>query len=203
MDWDDRDLYLLFTPALCAQEPWTTLQECLAAGVGLVQWRTPVVDPAELARCAEECHRQSVPLVVNNDVRVAASNPTACGAHVGQDDMQPDLARATLRADQILGISSHDPAQAHRAMRAGADYIGIGPCYPTATKGYSKGIPGSSISQVFAETSVPTFAIGGVTVERLAELKDLGCRRVAVSQAILAAPHPGREVERFLSGLRS
>jgi len=202
MDWHNRDLYLLFTPSLCALEPWATLQESLAAGVGLVQWRTPLVDHAGLERCAQECGERGVPLIVNDDVQAAASNLKVAGAHVGQGDMRPDLARATIRADQVLGISSHDPAQARRAIQAGADYIGIGPCYATATKGYTQGIPAASLTRVFADTAAPTYAIGGVTVERLAELRELGCQRVAVSQAILAAPQPGREVERFLAGLR-
>ena len=202
MDWHDRDLYLLFTPSLCALDPWVTLRECLAAGVGLVQWRTPTVDHTALERCAQECHRHRVPLIVNNDVEAAAANLMVAGAHIGQDDMRPDLARAAIRDSQVLGISSHDLGQARRAVEAGADCLGIGPCYATSTKGYTEGIPTSTLAQVFTDIEVPTYAIGGITAQRLTELRELGCQRVAVSQAILSATQPGREVERFLRGLR-
>lgn len=203
MDWHNRDLYLIFTPSLCTTDPWMTLDECLRAGTGLVQWRTPAVEPEELERCAMACGEYGVPLIVNNDVHAAASCPGVAGAHLGQDDMTPDLARASLRADQVLGISSHDLAQARQAVADDADCIGIGPCHATTTKGYRSGLPPSILSAVFENISLPTYAIGGITADRLPALRELGCQRVAVSQAILGAARPGREVERLLTALRN
>jgi len=202
MDWHNRDLYLIFTPSLCTTDPWMTLDECLRAGTGLVQWRTPAVEPEELERCAMACGEYGVPLIVNNDVHAAASCPGVAGAHLGQDDMTPNLARASLRADQVLGISSHDLAQARQAVADDADCIGIGPCHATTTKGYRSGLPPSILSAVFENISLPTYAIGGITADRLPALRELGCQRVAVSQAILGAARPGREVERLLTALR-
>lgn len=202
MDWRNRDLYLIFTPSLCVLDPWATLAESLAAGVELVQWRATTADRQELERCALACAEHSVPLIVNDDVRTAATCPGVAGAHVGQDDMAPELARATLRPDQVLGISSHDLAQARQAVAAGADCIGIGPCYATSTKGYQAGLPSSTLTAVFENIAVPTYAIGGINPDRVRELRKLGCRRVAVSQTILGSPKPGRAVERLLTALR-
>lgn len=202
MHWHNRDLYLIFTPSLCTMDPWTTLAECLGAGVELVQWRAPTTDRDELERCATACGEHGVPLILNNDVHTAATCPGVAGAHVGQDDMPPDLARASLRADQVLGISSHNLAQARQAVAAGADCIGIGPCHASATKEYRTGLPPSTLAAVFENISLPTYAIGGITADRLPALRELGCRRVAVSQAILGATQPGREVERLLTALR-
>jgi len=203
MDWLNRDLYLIFTPSLCRSDPWTTLTECLGAGVQLVQWRAPLVDSEDLKRCAEACGQHQVPLIVNNDVTAAALCAGAAGSHIGQDDMAPDHARQTLRPDQILGISSHNLIQAQQAVADGADCIGIGPCYASTTKGYQTGLSAATLRSVFERIEIPSYAIGGITAERVAELRSLGCQRVAVSQSILGAIQPGREVERILTALHS
>ncbi len=203
MDWLNRDLYLIFTPSLCRSDPWVTLGECLRAGVQLVQWRAPLLDSEDLNRCAEACGQQQVPLIVNNDVAAAALCAGAAGSHIGQDDMAPDQARQTLRPDQVLGISSHDLIQAQQALTDGADCIGIGPCYATSTKGYQTGLPAATLRSVFEDIEIPSYAIGGITAERIPELRSLGCQRVAISQAILGAKQPGREVERILAALHS
>jgi thiamine-phosphate pyrophosphorylase len=183
-----RRLYLLFTPALCAGEPWGTLRAALRGGVDLVQWRVPEPDPQGLARCLKICHGAGVPVIVNNDV-MAAVRAHAEGAHVGQGDMPAGAARRLLDK-QLLGVSTHDAKQIAAAVAAGADYVGFGPCYPTATKGYAEGKARDDIVAAVRACAVPLFAIGGINADNLTMLLHLGIGRIAVSAAILAAPDP-------------
>ena len=184
-------LYLLFTPSLCRQDPWATLSGAISGGVDLVQWRCKEPDPSGYLRCRDLCRRRGVPLLVNDDVMLAVRSQ-AHGAHVGQDDLPAEAARKLLD-DQWLGISTHDPKQIAAAAANGADYVGFGPCFPTATKGYEHGKSSDEIEAAVAAArthGLPLFAIGGITAERLPGLRVIGVDRIAVSSAILAADDP-------------
>jgi thiamine-phosphate pyrophosphorylase len=184
-------LYLLFTPSLCKGDPWTTLSGAISGGVDVVQWRCKEPDPSGYLRCRDLCRRRGVPLLVNDDVMLAVRS-NAQGAHVGQDDLPAEAARKLLY-EQFLGISTHSPEQIAAAAAAGADYIGFGPCFPTATKGYDQGKTPAEIEaavQAAAARDLPLFAVGGITVERLLPLRTLGVDRIAVSSAILGSDDP-------------
>lgn len=189
----DCRLYLLFTPSLCAGEPWTTLAAALDHGVDLVQWRVPASDRDGFEQCRTMCHSANVPLLVNDDVMLAVRS-RAAGAHVGQGDIPADAARKLL-THGWLGVSTHDPAQIAAAAIAGADYVGFGPCHATATKGYTTGKTPAEIEAAIvaaAKHRVPLFAIGGITPDNLPPLRALGIDRIAVSGAILGAEDPAR-----------
>jgi thiamine-phosphate pyrophosphorylase len=191
MSLHDRRLYLLFTPTLCANDPWDTLAAALAGGVDLVQWRVTEPDHPAFQRCRQLCRDAGVPLLVNDDVMLAVRG-RAAGAHVGQGDMPADAARRLL-VTRWLGVSTHTVPQIKSAVAAGADYVGFGPCHATATKGYAEG---KSIAEVEAAVvaaqafGVPLFAIGGITAANLPTLRIHGVDRIAVSSAILQSPDP-------------
>ncbi len=182
-------LYLLFTPSLCRALPWPTLEAALTGGVDLVQWRLKEEDEYSLERCAEICTEHGVPLIVNDHVG-AAGRLGLAGAHVGQEDMSAKQARAELGPHRLLGVSTHDLDQALKAQDDGADYLGFGPMYPTATKGYEQGQPLSALTEIMERIEIPVFAIGGITDENLPELIQSGCQRIALSSAILQAKDP-------------
>jgi len=186
----DARLYLLFTPRLCAGEPWATLAAALSGGVDLVQWRVEEPDSRGLRSCLETCERHGVPLIINNDVRAARRFDLA-GAHIGQEDMPPRQARSLLGDEHWLGISTHDLVQVRAAETARADYLGFGPIYPSSTKGYQRGLGSEALAAALATTALPTFAIGGIDADHLPSLKDRGCERIAVSRCILSAKDPG------------
>ena len=185
----DGRLYLLFTPALCAANPWETLEQAILGGVDLVQWRQKDRDPTDLARCMHVCSQHGVPVIVNDhvDLAVALSAP---GAHVGQDDMKPREARKALGKERWLGVSTHSIQQLEAAQKAKADYVGFGPCFPTETKGYDEGLDRGLIEAAAHSAKIPLYAIGGIHRRNLPILLDLGVRRVAVSSAILGAEQP-------------
>ena len=200
MDWNARCLYLIFTPSLCHDDPWKVLGQAVDAGVHIVQWRAPDPDPEGLLRCLAICDRATVPVIVNDDVE-AARRFGAAGVHIGQTDTPPPDARRRIRPGQVLGISTHDVEQAERAVDAGADYLGVGPCFPTATKGYDRGLDDSVLDTIFRATQAPAFAIGGITPRRVTRLRRLGCQRIAVGGAILSSTTPALRVAEFLAAL--
>ncbi len=204
MAFPDLRLCLLFTPALCRAEPWATLPAALDGGVDLVQWRQKTTDADGLRRCLALCRPRGVPVIVNDHVLLALRTG-ADGAHVGQDDM-PAGGAGRLLDGRWLGVSTHDTAQIKAAAEHGADYVGFGPCFPSATKGYTEGqLPGAITAAVRTaqDLALPLFAIGGITPANLPSLLSLGVRRIAVSGAILQAEEPrtaARALRRRLDG---
>lgn len=194
-----RKLYLLFTPSLCGSRPFRTLEAALRGGVDLVQWRSKEPDDASFRAARDLCQEYGIPIVVNDDVMLAVRG-RARGAHVGQQDLPAEAARKIL-TDHWLGVSTHDQGQIQAAVAAGADYVGFGPCFPTATKGYEHGLAAEAIEQAAFTCPVPLFAIGGITVENLPKLRVLGVRRIAVSSSILRADDPEAAARRLRSML--
>jgi thiamine-phosphate diphosphorylase len=196
-------LQLLFTPELCpnGSDPWRVLDLALDAGIDLVQWRVKRDAPAELDRCAAACARRDVPLIVNDDV-AAARRIGAAGAHVGQDDLPAAEARALLGPDRWLGVSTHSLAEVEAAVAAGADCLGFGPMFPTATKGYRHAQPEGALRAVLDATDLPVFAIGGLDPERVRALVAReGLTHAAVSSCVLTARRPELVVRALRSAL--
>ncbi len=112
----------------------------------------------------------------------------ADGAHVGQEDLPADSARRLLGTGRILGVSTHDPGQAEAAQRAGADYIGFGPMFATGTKdtGYApRGL--DALREIRKVVALPILAIGGITLENVAEVIAAGATAPAVISAVVRA----------------
>ena len=188
MSLQGHKLYLLFTPSRAGPRPWRALEAALRGGVDLVQWRSKEPDDAGFRACRDLCQQHGVPIVVNDEVMLAIRGH-ARGAHVGQDDLPAEAARKLL-GRLWLGVSTHDTTQIEAATRAGADYVGFGPCFPTATKGYEHGLDPAVIEAAAFACKLPLFAIGGIRPDNVRRLYGLGIRRIAVCSAILRADDP-------------
>ena len=151
----------------------------------MVQWRVDEPDPAGIARCLYICRAHGVSVLVNDHVKLAVQLG-ADGAHVGQKDTPAPNARRKLK-DRLLGVSTHDLEQLRDATEAGADYVGFGPCFPTATKGFEEGLERDQIAAATAASEIPLYAIGGIQPRNLPILQDLGIERIAVCSTILRA----------------
>jgi thiamine-phosphate pyrophosphorylase len=141
------------------------------------------------------------PLVVVNDRVDVAAAVGAAGAHVGADDLPLALARRVVGPDAVLGGTAHDLAEARAAAAAGADYLGIGPCFPSRTKSFTEHAPPEFLRQVVTEIALPAYAIGGVTLERLEPLAALGVTRGAGASAVTAAADPAAAAAALLARL--
>lgn len=136
-------------------------------------------------------------LFLVNDRADIAAIAGADGAHLGQDDLPLEAARHILGTGKLVGISTHSPAQARRAWKDGADYIGFGPIFPTATKGYRNGLGPDNARAVERTARGPVFLIGGIRPQRMTRLGR--GHRLAASSAVLAAEEPASVVRQLLS----
>jgi thiamine-phosphate pyrophosphorylase len=119
-----------------------------------------------------------------NDYPDLAVFSGADGAHLGQEDMPLKKARSILGKDKIIGVSCHNLAQALKAQKQGADYIGIGPIYASATKPEYRPIGLKVLKQLKGKIKIPYFAIGNINKNNIAKIVSSGCRRVALSRAL-------------------
>lgn len=180
----------------------------LVAGVPMFQIRDKAASDAVLldrGRRAVALARRmnpTTPAVVTLNDRVGvAAEAGVDGVHIGETDMPVADARRLLGPDRIIGRTAHDLVEARAALAAGADCLGIGPCFPSSTKAFNRQAPRDFLRDTAAEIPLPIFAIGGITPDRLAELATLGLHRVAVSAAITAAPDPAAAARVFLTAL--
>ncbi len=138
---------------------------------------------------------------IMNDRADLALAAGADGVHLGQEDASVHCARQILGSGKFIGVSTHDIDQARQAVIDGADYIGIGPTFPSTTKAFDQ-FPGLDfVKAVTAELSIPAFAIGGINAGNLGEVIAAGCRRVAVASAITGSNTPGKSATEFLQPL--
>lgn len=163
-------------------------QALLAAGIRVLQLRAKAgVDAAQLAALVAAAHAAEAVVIVNDDVAAARA---ADGLHLGQEDAELVDLRATrlALADKILGISCGTPGEADIANRLGADYVGTGPMFATATKGDAGDpIGAAGIAAVVRASAVPVVAIGGIDGSRLGEVRRSGARMAAMISALAAS----------------
>jgi len=195
-------LYAILDPDV-ARTPLLTLAESLAdAGVRLMQLRDKRSGAGKLHAQTRELVALLAPrgvrLIVNDRPDVAAM-AGAGGVHVGQDDLPVEEARRVCGAGLWVGVSTHNSEQLRRAVATSADYIAVGPIFPTATKEN----PGPVVGVEFIRaarglTQKPLVAIGGITLERAGEVFAAGADSVAVINDILKAPDPAARAHAYL-----
>ena len=170
-----------------AQVPEVTSQ-LIKGGVDVIQLRAKKVPLPQIAELGLRM-RAIIPflstLFILNDHPELVPAMKADGIHVGQDDLSVDEARARAGGAVLVGKSTHALDQAIAAEKEGADYIGVGPIYATATKPDYVPVGPSLIGQVRAAVRVPQFCIGGVNEKTLPEVLAAGARRVVIVSALL------------------
>lgn len=147
-------------------------------------------DKLTLGRELAALCRKSGTLFIVNDDPYLASELDADGVHLGQEDGDPAVARQILGEGKLIGISTHTPQEADAAEAAGADYIGFGAIFPTASKEVIH-LPGLALlTEARKRTSLPIVAIGGITVDNAPAVIDAGADAVAVIAAVMAQQKP-------------
>ena len=133
--------------------------------------------------------RYDVPLLINDRIDIALAVDSE-GVHLGQDDMPADIARKIIGDDKILGVSASTVEEAIKAQIDGADYIGSGAVFPTATKDDADSVSKEELKSIVDSIDIPVVAIGGITIENASELKDTGIAGFSVVSAIMSADDP-------------
>jgi len=189
----DARLYVLLTASQCQASMEWTIEQAAAGGATLFQLREKALDDRRLLARAREVRHWTLranALFIMNDRPDIARLANADGVHLGQDDMPVKEARQIMGVDAIIGVSTHNLEQLQQAILDGANYIGIGPAFPTSTKPDIT-IAGLDYLRTASEaTSLPAFAIGGITPENIDAVMATGVKRVAVSSVIARAEEP-------------
>ena len=167
------------------------VREALEGGVTLVQYRAKTASSAEMYAEALQlkalCDSFSVPLIINDRLDIAMA-VGAAGVHLGQDDLPCAAARKLLGEDYIIGVSAHNPAEAKAALQSGADYLGCGAVFGTATKADVQKLGTDGLAAICKAKGLPVVGIGGVTADNYREVRAAGADGAAIVSGILAQP---------------
>ncbi len=165
------------------------LEEALKGGVTMVQLREKELNDDDFLRQAFDikalCKTYNVPFIINDNVAVAIACD-ADGIHIGQHDMDGLKVRERLGPDKIIGISAQTVEQAQKAVRSGADYLGVGAVFATSTKADASVLPADTLKAICKAVDVPICAIGGIYDHNIKDLSGSGVHGVALVSAIFA-----------------
>ena len=178
-------------------------------GSDLIQLRAKDATPdqvRQLALAIAPITRQAGVWFVVNDHLAVAREVEADLCHLGQEDFfdagHKHISELQPGAGNLrIGLSTHAPAQCERAVAAGADYVAIGPIYPTGTKPTAKPVTLDYVRWAAANVRVPWFAIGGVNLQTLDDVLAAGAQRICVVSAILNATDIAAECQKYRTRL--
>ena len=206
-------LYVLIDGRQSSEEFERLARRLIEAGVHVIQLRDKqlgdreLLERARLLRSLTQnvgqvdslCYNR--PLFIMNDRPDLAALARADGVHVGQEELSVKDARSIVGPEMLVGVSTHSIEQARQAVLDGANYIGVGPTFPSGTKSFEE-FPGVELlREVAAEIRLPAFAIGGIGRQNVDEVLAAGFTRIAVCGAVTAADDPAEAVRELLKTL--
>jgi thiamine-phosphate pyrophosphorylase len=196
---------------VCRRNGWTLddfASACLQGGARFLQIRGKQLPASRLLEISERIvdrAKASAALVVVNDRADIARIAGAGGVHVGQDDLPPSAVRAIVGNTVVIGFSTHTIPQIAAAVTEPIDYLAIGPVFATSTKAAGYDPVGTERVREAAEAAhrmgLPVVAIGGITLDRAADVLRAGANAVAVIADLLSDGNPEERVRQYLSTL--
>lgn len=192
----DPSLYFITDSTGFAEEEFLRrIEEALKGGATLVQIREKDKSTREYIALAEKVHaitkKYDVPLIIDDRIDVAMA-VGAEGVHVGQSDMPVHTARKILGSEIIIGATAKTVEQAKEAYDQGADYLGVGAIYPTATKVKTILTSAETLDAICRTVPIPVCAIGGLNKGNLDVLKGIGISGICIVSAVMKAEDPKR-----------
>lgn len=195
VDFSKVELYLVTDEALSAgRSSLEVVEAAVSGGADLIQYRDKTATAREYYERGQAllalCRRLGVPLLFNDHADIAALLG-ADGIHLGQDDLPVQEARRLLGPDATLGVSTHDLDEVQAAIAGGADYLNIGPVFPTNTKDLplaKVGIGLDLVAEVVRMSPIPVTTMGGIGLANVEAVIEAGADRVAVVTALTKAP---------------
>ncbi|MEK9141213.1 MAG: thiamine phosphate synthase [Nitrospirota bacterium] len=197
-------LYVILDPSVCPDRPLVdVLKAAATAGAKLFQYRNKTASMkaayTEALPLRKLAHELGVLFIVNDRCDLALA-VDADGVHLGQGDLPLHLARKVMGPDKLIGISTHSREQVVAATAGGPDYLGFGPIFTPGSKLDHDPVVGlQGLRAIRSLTTLPIFAIGGITADRTADVMCAGANGVAVISAILKAPDISQAVNDFVS----
>ena len=199
-------LYVLLDPSISLDRSLLdVLKTSAAAGAKMFQYRNKTASMkaayAEALLLSQIAQKLGVLFIVNDRCDLALA-VNADGVHLGQGDLPLNLARTVMGLDKLIGISTHNREQVVAATAGAPDYLGFGPIFKPHSKLDHDPVVGiEGLRTIRTLTSLPIFAIGGITVKSVEEVMHAGADGVAVISAILNAPDISQAVTDFVSRL--
>ena len=202
-------LYAIIDPALLKKTSELSFVEMMAeSGVELLQYRNKRASSRELFEASQSISATLSrlakpgiykPRFIVNDRADIARLANAQGVHVGQQDLNVEEARAIVGPDSLVGVSTHSLEQLDAADKTSADYIAFGPIFPTSSKENPDPVVGLDLlREARRHTRKPIVAIGGITLERAAEVFRAGADSLAVARDLIVSENPAARAQFFL-----
>lgn len=181
------------------------MEEAILGGVDIIQLRDKksskkeVLKKAKLLKSLTE--KYNIPLIINDHIDVALA-VDADGIHLGQDDLPLQEARKIVGANKIIGISTHKIEEAREAELNGADYIGVGPIFPTQSKeDVVAPVTTKYIEEVVKEISIPFVAIGGIKIHNVDQVLECKATRICAISEIVGSADIKKTCQLFIEKL--
>ena len=195
-------VYAITDPALLGDQFLAQVEQAIAGGIHLLQYRNKTAPPdqqyREAAALANCCQTRGVRFIINDDPQLAAQ-VDADGVHLGQSDADIVHARQQLGANKIIGITCHASLEAAQAAEnAGADYVAFGRFFPSKTKPDAPPADIGILPQARRHLSIPIVAIGGITPDNGGQLIEAGADMLAVIHGIFAAEDVRATTQRYV-----
>ncbi|MDE6501848.1 MAG: thiamine phosphate synthase [Ruminococcus sp.] len=176
------------------------VEKAIQGGVTCVQLREKNISYNEYISIAKEirevCHNYGVPLIINDNYRVALASG-ADGVHVGIEDTAVSEIRENVGENFIIGATAKTVEQAVNAQADGADYLGVGAVFSSPTKTNAIRITPEKLKEICNSVNIPVVAIGGISLKNLHKIKDCGQSGIAVVSALFAQEDIKRSAERL------
>jgi thiamine-phosphate pyrophosphorylase len=184
---------------------WDGVEEAIRGGATFVQLREKEISSKEFLDLAQKVKevtdRRGIPLVINDRIDIALAID-ADGVHLGPEDLPVLLARKMLGSGKIIGASAASVDEALLLQAQGADYLGVGAVFPTATKQGTEKVGLDDLREIKSAVHIPVVAIGGINAENAAPVMETGVDGVAVVSAIMAQTEIREAAQRLLSLLK-
>ncbi|QVY59804.1 thiamine phosphate synthase [Cytobacillus gottheilii] len=196
----DYSVYLVTEESRDLKDLLYIVEEAVKGGATIVQLREKTSEGKLFFEKALKLKRlldqYDVPLIINDRVDVALA-VHAAGIHVGQTDLPLKAIRAIVPDSMIIGVSVSNPEEAQAAQRDGADYVGVGAAFPTASKGDATVLPPGMLEKTVQSVTIPAVAIGGINHGNITQLNHINLAGAAIVSAIMNAPSPREAAEQF------
>lgn len=205
---EDKKLYLVTNSDQfdSDDEFLDAIASALEGGIDILQLREKNMSAKKILELGKKikqlCLQYDTIFIVNDRIDIAYMLE-ADGVHLGQDDLDIKAAREILGDKCIVGISTHEPKQALKAVEDGADYIGVGPVFATPTKQGRIPVGLEYVKWASENIDIPFYAIGGIDTENVDEVLEAGAERIAVVRAIINAKSPQKEAQKFQDELNA
>ena len=202
MDLRTCKIYLVTDEKAClGKDFYGCIEEAIKGGVGIVQLREKNISTKDFYEKAlkvkEICKNYGALFIINDRLDIAQA-VEADGVHLGQSDMPIEKAREILKDRFLIGATARNVEEARRAELLGADYIGSGAIFGTSTKDNAKKLEMEELKKIVASVKIPVFAIGGININNVGSLKNIGLQGICAVSGILSEKNCKKAVDIML-----